>query len=152
MKKILTEQEKTEINKKNKELFENYNPQDYKTKEEKFKACQAISLDEFQEMGIRRIKELTDVMVYLKEDGSLDVEKIRKLQLEEKMKVIHSLTKEQKKEYWDKVPCVEGPPKVIKVDYPMEQDGVDAFEFLKKMRQKYEHKMAKEKDDIKGNP
>ena len=76
-------------------------------------------------------------MDYLKEDGSLDIEKIRELPLEEKMKVIHALTKEQKKEYWSKVPFVGGPPKVIKVDYPMEQDGVDAYEFLEKMKRKY---------------
>ena len=107
MGRILTEQEKTESNEKSKELFENYNPQYYKTKEEKFKACQAISLDEFQEMGIRRIKELTDVMVYLKEDGSLDIDKINNLPEKEYMDEISNLSEEQFNEYLYSLPINE---------------------------------------------
>ena len=39
-------------------------------------------------------------MEFLKEDGSLDVERIRKLPLEEKCRVIGRFTREQVEEYF----------------------------------------------------
>lgn len=61
-------------------------------------------------------------MTYLKEDGSLDVEKISKLPIEEKDRVIGKFTKEQMKEYISKLPINESqaPVKVMKIDYKME--------------------------------
>lgn len=78
-------------------------------------------------------------MQYLKEDGSLDIEKIRNLPIEEKIKVLPTLTQEQKEEYWAKRPINEGKmgTQPVYVDYPMEQDGVDALDFLNKIRIKY---------------
>lgn len=78
-------------------------------------------------------------MALLKEDGSLDVERINQLPLEEYMEEMGSLTQEQVKEYLSKVPLVEsnGPIQPIVVDYPMEEDGVDAEEFLNKQRENY---------------
>ena len=43
-------------------------------------------------------------MALLKEDGSLDVERIRHLPLEEKMHEISTLTKEQHREYVSRIP------------------------------------------------
>lgn len=62
------------------------------------------------------------VIEFLKEDGSLDVERFSKLPLEEKTEVMGSFTREQMKEYISKLPNKEscGPVKVIKVNYKME--------------------------------
>ncbi|MCF0179198.1 MAG: hypothetical protein HUJ97_02980 [Bacteroidales bacterium] len=46
-------------------------------------------------------------MVYLNENGSLDIERINSLPLEEHMKVIGSLTKEQYKEFLSSLPLNE---------------------------------------------
>lgn len=46
-------------------------------------------------------------MALLKEDGSLDVERISKLPLEEKMREIATMTKKQHKEYVSKIPMNE---------------------------------------------
>jgi len=79
-------------------------------------------------------------MALLKEDGSLDIEWINKLPIDEFTKVYGKLTREQIDEYWSKQPIKEstGPTRVVKVNYPMERDGVDAIEFINKMREKYE--------------
>ncbi len=76
-------------------------------------------------------------MALLKEDGSLDIEWLDSLPLEEHIKVFCKLTREQVDEYWSKAPQLDGPTKVVIVDYPMESDGVDAVEFLNKQREKY---------------
>ena len=57
-------------------------------------------------------------MALLKEDGSLDVERINKLPLEEYMDAMGDLTQEQVKEYISKLPINESyePMKVINVD------------------------------------
>ena len=59
-------------------------------------------------------------MEFLKEDGSLDVERIRKLPLEEKSRVIGRFTREQVEEYFSKCPVCHGPIKPVKVNYKME--------------------------------
>ena len=77
-------------------------------------------------------------MAYLKEDGSLDIEYYNSLPLEEWMDEFASLTDEQVDEYISKLPANESkePVRVIVVDYPTEEDGVDAEEFLKNLRKR----------------
>ena len=59
-------------------------------------------------------------MEYLKEDGSLDVERIRNLPLDERLHEIGKFTREQVEEYFSKVPVCHGPIKPVKVNYKME--------------------------------
>ena len=63
-------------------------------------------------------------MEYLKEDGSLDIERIDGLPLEEYMKVIGNLTQEQYKEYLSQLPLNEShePMQAVMVDYTLEED------------------------------
>jgi hypothetical protein len=63
-------------------------------------------------------------MALLKEDGSLDIEWINKLPLEEWMDVIGDMSKEQFDEYNSKTPLNESnePIRPIIVDYTMEED------------------------------
>jgi len=79
-------------------------------------------------------------MAFLKEDGSLDIEYYNSLPLEEWMDEFASLTDEQVDEYISKLPANESkePVRVIVVDYPMEEDGIDAEEFLKNLRKRME--------------
>jgi hypothetical protein len=74
----------------------------------------------------------------LKEDGSLDVMRISCLPLDIFTKVVEDLTQEQWKEFSAKCKpytvTATGPIEPIVVDYPIEEDGVDALEFLNKMR------------------
>ena len=81
-------------------------------------------------------------MALLKEDGSLDIERINSLPIEEYMDEIGNLTEEQYDEYLSKLPVNESnePVRVIVVDYPMEEDGVDAEELINNLREKYEKK------------
>lgn len=71
-------------------------------------------------------------MAFLKEDGSLDIERINKLPLEEYMDMMGDLTQEQIDGYLSPPPINESdePMKAILVNYPMEEDGVDADEIL----------------------
>ena len=76
-------------------------------------------------------------MVYLKEDGSLDIERINNLPIEEYMEVIGNLTKEQYQYYLSKLPINEGNEhtKAVVVDYTLEEElergsGVDIEEYL----------------------
>lgn len=80
-------------------------------------------------------------MAILKEDGRLDVEWIRNLPIEEKIIAIGNLTQKQYKEYWANIPPNENQGEPIKIAgvYNMQERGVGALEFLKLMRQKYEH-------------
>ena len=75
-------------------------------------------------------------MALLKEDGSLDIERINKLPLEEHMNEIGSFTREQFRQYVSTIPLNEGKsyPHFISVDVP---HGVDAEEFMNKMKEKY---------------
>lgn len=68
-------------------------------------------------------------MALLKEDGSLDIERINKLPIEEYMDVVGDLTEEQYEEYLSKLPINESkePIRVIKVDKPM---GVNADDVI----------------------
>ena len=74
-------------------------------------------------------------MALLKEDGSLDIERINNLPLEEYMEEMGTLTQEQIKEYVSKLPINETkePVRALKVNYPMEKDGVDAEEIINKI-------------------
>lgn len=61
-------------------------------------------------------------MALLKEDGSLDVERINKLPLDERLHEIGKFTREQVNEYFSKAPIKEShmPITPVKVDYKME--------------------------------
>ena len=59
-------------------------------------------------------------MDFLKGDGSLDIERIRKLPHDEKCHVIGRFTREQIEEYFSKCPVSHGPIKPAKVNYKME--------------------------------
>ena len=73
----------------------------------------------------------------LTEDGSLDVAYINNLPVEERSKVVGSLTRRQMQEYLSKSPIADAndSPRSIRVNKPMEEWGVDALEFLNKMRE-----------------
>lgn len=80
-------------------------------------------------------------MAYLKEDGSLDIERINQLPLEEYMDVIGDLTTEQYKYYCSKSPICEGRQQTKVVEFlPMDEIiergiGVDADVFLNNLRE-----------------
>jgi hypothetical protein len=59
-------------------------------------------------------------MEYLKEDGSLDVERINNLLLDERLHEIGKFTREQVEEYFSQMPVCHGPIKPVKVNYKME--------------------------------
>lgn len=77
-------------------------------------------------------------MALLKEDGSLDIERINSMQFEEYMNEMGTLTREQVEEYLSKIPINESktPMKAILVE-SIEKYGVDAEDFLNNMREKY---------------
>ena len=85
-------------------------------------------------------------MALLKEDGSLDVERINRLPLEEYEKEIGALTQEQYKEYVSKLPINESnePIRAIEVDYTLEDEfargGAIAEDYLNNMRKLLEDK------------
>ena len=82
-------------------------------------------------------------MALLKEDGSLDIERINQLPIEEYIQEIESLSKEQYKDYFSKLPINESKQctKAIEVDYTLEEElkrgAVIAEDFLNKQREKY---------------
>ena len=82
-------------------------------------------------------------MALLKEDGSLDVEWLNSLPVDEFTKVHFRLTQEQKEEYRSKLPINEshGPAEAVIVDYSLEDElkrgAVIATDYLNKMREKY---------------
>ena len=80
-------------------------------------------------------------MALLKEDGSLDIERINNLQFEEYVREIASLTQEQYKEYLSKLPLNESKEttKAVYVDCTMEEDVernglVNARDFLNNLK------------------
>ena len=83
----------------------------------------------------------SDYMVYLKEDGSLDIERIRKLPIEERAKMVSSFNDNQLKYYISKFPVNESqqPIKAVPVDYDFDdiRSGIDADEFFNKMEKMY---------------
>lgn len=83
----------------------------------------------------------------LKEDGSLNVELINKLPIEEYMETMGDLTQEQIKEYLCKTPINESKEsmRAIQVDYTIEEEialkgSVFIEDFINKEREKYEKK------------
>ena len=78
-------------------------------------------------------------MAFLKEDGSLDIERINSLPLREYMDAMGDLTQEQVQEYLSKLPINESnePMRVTKVDWLTDEEKVTAKEFLKNQTKKY---------------
>lgn len=85
-------------------------------------------------------------MALLKEDGSLDIEKMNSLPLEEWMDVMGDLTQEQVEEYLSKLPINESnePVRAIEVDYTLEDElkrgSVIAEDFINKIGKRYVEK------------
>jgi hypothetical protein len=77
-------------------------------------------------------------MALLKEDGSLGIEHINELPIEEYMEEIGNLTEEQYEEYLSKIPPNESKEttKAVLVNYLMEEDGVDAEEVINNIGRK----------------
>ena len=81
---------------------------------------------------------------YLKEDGSLDVERINKLPIDEYTDVMGDLTQEQYKYYLSKTPINESqePVRAVVVDYTLEEElekgCLDLDVYLKNKRKEYE--------------
>jgi len=80
-------------------------------------------------------------MAQVKEDGSLNIEGINNLPIEQYMSEIGSLSKEQYEEYCNAQRTDEPdyPAFAIQSSCPMEEDGVDALEFLQRMKEKYKN-------------
>lgn len=82
-------------------------------------------------------------MAFLKEDGSLDIERINKLPYEEYMDEIGRLTEKQFAEYLSKLPIDEshGPMRAVKVDYTMEDEyargAVNLEDYLNKHKEEF---------------
>ena len=74
-------------------------------------------------------------MAYLNEDGSLDIERINQLPLEEYMNAMGDLTQEQVKEYVSKLPIDESnePMRAINVDSSFDV-GVNADDVINNLR------------------
>ena len=76
-------------------------------------------------------------MALLKEDGSLDVERINKLPYEEYMEVMGTLTETQVNEYLSALPINESkePVHAVKVNYTLEEElkqgAVIASDYIK---------------------
>ena len=84
---------------------------------------------------------------YLKEDGSLDVERINKLPIDEYIKVVGAFTQEQYRYYTSKLPINEsyhGPTKAVVVDYTLEEElergSVIAKDYINNMRERLKKK------------
>lgn len=72
----------------------------------------------------------TDILKYINEDGSLDIESIANLSLDEKIKVLPYMTPKQKEEYYSRLlVCKSWDGPVISGRYMMSKRGVDAFVF-----------------------
>jgi len=82
-------------------------------------------------------------MEILKEDGSLDIERIDSLPLEEHMRLVGTFTNEQFREYVSAIPLTESKvcPRAVRVNYSLEDElargCVLAEDFMNKMRKKY---------------
>lgn len=92
-----------------------------------------VVLRDYQ-LGLKHKTLLSET--FNKEDGSLDIEWINKLPLEEHFQVVESLTEKQFKEYLSKKTINESAnyPHKTYVDKPMEEWGVDAMEYLNKLK------------------
>lgn len=71
---------------------------------------------------------------FINEDGSLNIERINKLPLEEYIDIIGDFTEEQSKEYISKIPINESnePIRMVHVDYGLddERSGIDIEKYL----------------------
>ena len=77
-------------------------------------------------------------MALLKEDGSLDIERINKLPLNEFMDEMGDLTHEQVEEYISRLPITENnTPLQARVVNSIEEYGEDADEFLNNIQKQY---------------
>ena len=86
-------------------------------------------------------------MALLKEDGSLDIERINKLPYEDFVDEIRNMTDGQYNEFISKLPLNESyePTEIMYVDYTMEEDVeknglVNADDFFSKIRNKHNMK------------
>lgn len=86
-------------------------------------------------------------MVYLKEDGSLDIERINKLPIEEWMDMVGDMTKEELAYLEAHTPINEGTEqtKGVVVDYTLEEEiergtAVDADMLLNNLREELKRK------------
>lgn len=81
----------------------------------------------------------TQILPFIDENGCLNISKIRELPLDEQMNVMTYMTQKQTEEYWSRFPINESQstPITISGRYKMKERGVDAFDFLEKMRKKY---------------
>lgn len=81
-------------------------------------------------------------MVPLKEDGSLDIELIKKLPLDDYLEALGSLTYPQLQEYMSKLPEDRtGEPMIAhKVDFDFDdpRSGGDSFKFLDQLKRRIE--------------
>lgn len=75
-------------------------------------------------------------MIFLKEDGSLDVEQMLSLPLEEFIDVVGDMSQDQWDEFITKSEpyMTEGPIVPIVDDRPIEEIGIDADELLNNLR------------------
>ena len=80
-------------------------------------------------------------MVPWKEDGSLDIERINSLPLQDYMNTLGCFTSKQLDEYRSKLPIKDKPEpmKAIKVDFGFDdpRSGVDADKYLAQKKKKY---------------
>jgi hypothetical protein len=87
-------------------------------------------------------------MALLKEDGSLDIERINALPLEEYTEVIGRLTWEQVEEYFSKIPLNESlqNPHYVEVEYTLEDElargGILFEDLINKLRGKHEKRLS----------
>ena len=83
-------------------------------------------------------------MAIVKEDGSLDIERINQLPIEEYMEEVGNFTDEQRKEYYSKSALFESkePVRPVIVDYTLEEDierngTILLDDLLNKLNKKY---------------
>lgn len=83
-------------------------------------------------------------MALLKEDGSLDIERINNLSFDDFIEEISNFTDEQDEEYWSEVPVCESraPVKPVILDYSMEEfvkrhGLINADDFINDIKKKY---------------
>lgn len=80
-------------------------------------------------------------MVFLKEDGSLDIDHINQLPVEKHMDMLGEFTSKQMEEYLSKLPVFDESqcPRAIIVDYGRDdpRSGVDADTLLRELRNKH---------------
>ena len=91
-------------------------------------------------------------MVFLKEDGSLDVERINSLPVEEYMEMMGYLTQEQVEEYISQLPINENhePVKAVVVDYTLEEElergCIELDTYLKNKKKELEKRIAEQEN------